>query len=109
MADQFDALFNQSVGAVFAPGSMALVALRLGLVLYAGLAAPALPPMLMNLFDMPLFRVAVLMMVVWIGGVDPSTALMVAIGFIVSMNALAGRRLLEAFGGMDMEKEAVMV
>lgn len=109
MADQFDALFNNSVGGIFAPGSTALIALRLSLILYASLAAPALPPALMDLFDKPLFRVLVLMLVVWIGGVDPSTSLMVAVGFVVSMNALAGRRMLEAFGGYDVEKEAVMV
>jgi len=107
--DSFDALFNNSVGSVFSPGSMALVALRLGLVLYAGLAAPVLPSVMLDLFDTPVFRVAVLMMVVWIGGVDPSTALMIAVGFIVSMNALAGRRLMEAFNGVEMDKEALMV
>lgn len=109
MADAFDALFNNSVGGIFAPESMALVALRLGLILYAGLAAPALPPAALKLFDKPLFRLVVLMLVVWIGGVDPSTALMVAVGFIVSMNYLSNRKLLEAFeNGGDMDGEAVL-
>lgn len=105
MADAFDSMFQQSVGSAFPAGSIAAAVLRLVLVLYAGMAAPSLPPAAMNLFENPLFRVAILMLVVWIGGTDPSTSLLIAVGFMVSMNTLSGKQMLERFGESQMMAE----
>lgn len=64
-------------------------AVTLFLVLYAGLAAPVLPSHIAGLFDYRLFKLAVLFLVlVLLKGQNHLTALLVSVGFVVSMNTL---------------------
>jgi hypothetical protein len=67
---------------------------NLFLVLYAGLAAPALPSNIASLFEHSVFKLLILfLVVVLLGGNNPTTALLVAIGFVVSMNTLSKYRV----------------
>jgi len=64
------------------------------LVLYAGLAAPALPAHVAGLFENSVFKILILVAVlVLLKGQNITTALLVAIGFVISMNTLSQYRV----------------
>lgn len=67
------------------------------LVLYAGMAKPKLPKFIKNAFENPMFRVAVLSLVVYRGNKNPTEALMIAVAFTVTMNALNEQKTKESF------------
>jgi hypothetical protein len=64
------------------------------LILYAGLAAPALPPQIAMLFDYSVVKILMLaLMLVLLRGQNFGIALLFAIGFVVSMNTLSHYRM----------------
>jgi len=64
------------------------------LVLYAGLAAPALPASIAGLFEHSVFKLMILVMVlVLLKGKNVTLALLVSIGFVVSMGTLSRYRV----------------
>lgn len=67
------------------------------LVLYAGMAKPKLPVFIKNAFENPMFRVAILSLVVYRGNKNPTEALMIAVAFTVTMNALNEQKTKESF------------
>ena len=66
-------------------------------VLYAGIAAPSLPGAISGLFDYAAVRIALLSLIVWNSNNNPSLSIMIAIGFVLSMNMLSGKKMLEKF------------
>ena len=95
--------FNKSVNnsLSFLDSPIASNLLKLILLLYAGVAAPKLPDYMAELFENVFFRIAFLFLIMWTGNKDPAFALLVAVGFVISMNALSGRKLLEAFAASN--------
>ena len=71
--------------------------LSLLLVLYGGLAAPKLPKKIIMLFDNNIFKIIYLSLIVYLGHKDPKFAIMIAIAFIVSMDALSKYKMFENF------------
>ena len=64
------------------------------LVLYAGMAAPALPARFAGLFEHSSFKLMILFLVLLLlKNNNPTTALLVAIGFTVSLNTLSKYRV----------------
>lgn len=69
-------------------------ATTLFLVLYAGLAAPALPASVAGLFEHSLFKLLILTLVLLlVKNQNPTTAILVAVAFVVSMNTLSKYRV----------------
>ncbi len=71
--------------------------LRLVALLYASMAAPRLPANVEAMFEKDLFKVAFLALIIWVGSKDLQLSVLLAIGFVVSVNHVSGRRLLETF------------
>lgn len=71
--------------------------LTLFLVLYGGMAKPDLPDFVMDLFDNPLFRVAVLFLIAFTASKNAQVALVVAVVFTVTMNLVSERKMAEGF------------
>jgi hypothetical protein len=92
----FNRMVNERIGWL-ASDPVASNALRLVLVMYAGMAAPRLHPAIDRLFSHPAFRVLVLSLVLWTANRDPSLSLVLAMVFVVSMNTLSGRGMFETF------------
>lgn len=63
-------------------------ALTLFLVLYAGMAAPNLPPSIARLFSNPLFRLLILFVILVLRNYSPVVSILVAIGFTLSLQVL---------------------
>jgi len=59
------------------------------LLMYAGLAAPALPASIAALFDQWWFKVSILFIVLAVRNYNPTIAILVAVGFMVSMQTLS--------------------
>jgi len=71
--------------------------LTLFLVLYGALARPDLPDFVMDLFDNALFRMLVLYLIAYTASNNPQVAILVAVGFTLTMNLLSERKMAEGF------------
>ena len=60
-------------------------AIKVFLGLYAGFAAPKLPPSILLLLDNMLFRVVLAFTIVLVATRDPSIALMISVAFIITL------------------------
>lgn len=74
--------------------------IKVFLVLYASLVAPKLPSGLAKLFKNPVFKVIVLFLIVYVAMKDPTVALLVAVGFTVSMVTLNKLETVNSLGGL---------
>ena len=91
--------YNSDINNVLSPLETPLLAglLRLFLILYGGLMAPALPDAVLKWFGYVPFRIFVLFLIAYTANKQPDIAILTAVGFYVSMNVLAGRRAFEKF------------
>ena len=62
--------------------------IRLILIVYASLAAPALPKNIASWFDNIFFKIGFLTLLAYTLNADPSVAIIAAIGFVVSLHTL---------------------
>tara|TARA_B100001093_G_C26168392_1_gene734657 strand:+ start:22 stop:522 length:501 start_codon:yes stop_codon:yes gene_type:complete len=75
-----------------------LAVLTVLLTLYVVFAAPELPEVLRRLFDLPLFRFAILFLVAYFAKYrNPTIALVVGLAFLFVTNLLSEGRLLESY------------
>lgn len=91
--------YNNDINNVLSPLDQPMVAglLRLFLVLYGGMVAPALPDSILKWFGFVPFRIFVLFLIVWVSNRDPSIAILIAVAFYTSINVLSGRKMFEKF------------
>ena len=97
--EQFNGQVNSILDPIATPPVRA--ALTLFLVLYGGLAAPALPEHIKKLFDHVVFRVLVLFLILWTGNRDPGLAIAVAVTFVVIINVANQKGAYERFGNIE--------
>ena len=67
--------------------------LTLFLVLYAGLAAPQLPERIAELFENEIFKLFIMFMIAYMSTKDTTVALLVAIGFAISIQTLTKQKI----------------
>lgn len=72
-------------------------ALTLFLVLYGAMARPDLPDFVSQLFDNAIFRMGVLFLIAYTSSKNIQVALLVAVGFTVTMQLLSERKIAEGF------------
>ena len=82
-----------------------IAALKLFLVIYAGVIAPQLPSKILHVFDNPVVKIAVLFLIVWSSSHDPGMAILVAVSLFVSLNLLAGRKAFDTFQTMQQQHQ----
>ena len=73
---------------------------RLFLILYAGLVAPRLPSQIGKLFDNTLFKVFILFLIAYTGVKDATIALLIAVGFTVSIVTLRKAESVDSIAGL---------
>ncbi len=69
--------------------------LHLILVLYAGLLAPKLPREVLFLFENQYFKLFIFSLILWTAQFSPSTAILLSLAFMISMNAANKKPLWE--------------
>ena len=91
--------YNADVNSALGPLDNPAVAgfLKLFLVMYGGMVAPHLPPSVLQWFQYPAFKIAVLFLILWTGSRDPSMAILISTVFYTSLNVLSGKKAFEAF------------
>jgi hypothetical protein len=94
--DGFNSLINNNLKTLKSNTILKSV-FTLSLVLYAGFAAPSLPNQVLVLFENPFFRIIILALVMWNINDDPAMSIMIAMVFVMVVNTLSGRKLLEKF------------
>ncbi len=67
------------------------------LVFYGGNAAPKLPNLILSLFENPVFRIFILSLIVYKGNSNPSTAILIAVGFTLVMDRINKQNFSEEF------------
>lgn len=97
MSQAFDNLVNFQLAFLNQP--MWTMVLGATVAMYAGLAAPQLPDSILRLFDNGLFRLAAIAFIMWTSTAQPTLAIVTAVAYVMALNALSGRRLLELFEG----------
>lgn len=63
-------------------------ALGLFLIVYASYAAPRLPPNILKLFDYPVVKLIIFFLIVYAAKVNPTIAIIAAVGVMVTIHAL---------------------
>jgi len=81
-------------------------AIHLSLVLYAARLAPEVPDVVSKLFQNPYFRLLVFSLILWTAQISPSTSILMAIAFMVSMNAVNQKPLWEFLDNIVAEPSA---
>lgn len=71
--------------------------IALFVVLYASNVSPRLPDVVMDLFNNPVFRVFVLFLVAYVANKNPAVALLVSVGFVVTLNVINRQEAEEGF------------
>jgi hypothetical protein len=91
--------YNNNINSVLSPldtpGVSAFI--RLFLILYGAMIAPALPDSLLKWFHFVPFKIMVLFLIVYTANHDPATAILIAVAFYTSLNILSGKRMFEEF------------
>ena len=74
-----------------------IAALTILITMYAASIRPELPPFIKQLFNNPLFRIVILFLVVVRANKNPTLALMIAIGFTLTVNFITEQEMTESF------------
>lgn len=81
----------------FLSNSYAMAIVKLLLVSYIAVIAPTPPSYVSTLFKNPIFKIVALATIAYISNIDFSVSIILAIVFVLGMNLLAGRGMLESF------------
>lgn len=90
---------NRTLNVALAPlntGMANAVAMVMALM-YANRVAPVLPAMVEDALQMPVVKVLVIALLIWMQTQNPVNSLVAAVVLVMVMNLLSGRNLLEAF------------
>ena len=79
--------------------------ITLVLILYTSVIAPKLPNSILKLFDYSIFRVLILSLVLYYGNKNTKLSIIIAVGFIISMNLLSKRKMFENFTELQPDLE----
>lgn len=75
--------------------------LLVGTTLYASLAKPALPRVIVQLFDNAIIKMVFYALIVLLMTRNVQASIIVAVGFYATMNFLSTKKAVEAFRGDD--------
>ncbi len=71
-------------------------ALALLLIIYAAYGAQRLPPYILGMFDMPLFKLLIFLLIVYLARKSPTLAIIAAVAFMVTLQVLTKMKIDDA-------------
>lgn len=90
------------IGYVLAnPYAMAII--KVSLVLYGAQIAPKAPGFLQSLFQYTLVKVLLIFLIIYLGEKDFQLSLLIAVIYVLGMNALSGRGVFESYSDYSSE------
>lgn len=81
----------------------AMAVIKIIIVMYAAQMAPRPPVMVTNLFKNTFFKLFALFVIVYLSERDFQLAVILAVVFVIGLNLLSGRGILESFGNYSSE------
>ena len=76
-------------------------------IMYAGLAAPNLPGPIARLFDFTVFKILVLALILYVNNFSPQIAIVVAVGFFLSLQTLSRSKVFDLAGEITRVKRLI--
>lgn len=76
-------------------------------IMYAGLAAPALPKVVARLFDYSIFKMLILALILYINNFSPAIAIMIAVGFFISLQTLSRSKVFDLAGEVSRIRKMI--
>lgn len=95
LINRFDNAANDVLNNVYRKPKLIRGVIHMLIILYAARIAPAMPSSVLKLFDNVYFKLFVFSLILWTAQFSPSTSLMVALAFMISVNLLNERGALE--------------
>lgn len=90
-----DALYNPYVASL----------VKIFFIMYAGMLAPKLPGAVAKLFDYTVFKILILALILYINNFSPDIAILVAVGFFISLQTLSRVKLFDFAGQYAQAKK----
>jgi hypothetical protein len=81
--------------------------LHLLLVLYAARLAPEIPQVVADLFVNPYFKLLIFSLILWTAQISPSTSILIALAFMVTLNHVNKKPLWEFLDNVDAATKIV--
>lgn len=107
----FDTGIQNLLGQYMKKQSIVKGVIHLLLVLYSARVAPDLPPQITDLFKNVYFKLFVFSLILWTAQFSPSTSILIALAFMVTVNYINNKPLWELLenvdGSMDSKEVAV--
>jgi hypothetical protein len=100
---QFDDQVNKTLSNLLQRQNLIRGLVHLMLVLYAARLAPTLPQQVLLLFENAYFKLFVFSLVLWTAQFSPSTSILIALGFMVSVNYATNKPLWEFLENMESQ------
>jgi len=91
---KFDKLVNESISPFFKPRVVKAV-VHLLIILYATRLAPTLPQAVLQVFENAYFKLFVFALILWTAQFSPSTSLLIALAFMMTVNFMNKKPLWE--------------
>lgn len=101
---QFDVAVNDLMVRVYKRPAMVSAVVHMLIILYATKLAPELPRSVLNIVQNPYFKLFIFSLILWTAKVSPSTSILVALAFMITMNYANSKPLwefLDNVGGYD--------
>jgi hypothetical protein len=95
LTKQFDAQINNILNNLIKKQYIVKGIVHLLLILYVARLAPTLPQQVLTLFENAYFKLFVFSLVLWTAQFSPSTSILIALGFMVSVNYATNKPLWE--------------
>ena len=102
---QYDDLVNNVLINYVKKPTLIRGVVHLLLILYAARLAPSLPKPVLLLFENAYFKLFIFSLVLWTAQFSPSTSLLIALGFMVSINYANQKPLWEFLENVEAEKK----
>jgi hypothetical protein len=92
---QFDTAANDLMVRVYKRPAMVSAVIHMLIILYATKLAPELPKSVLNIVNNPYFKLFIFSLILWTAKASPSTSILIALAFMITMNYANNKPLWE--------------
>jgi hypothetical protein len=103
---QFDTAANDLMIRVYKRPAMVSAVIHMLIILYATKLAPELPKSVLNIVNNPYFKLFIFSLILWTAKASPSTSILIALAFMITMNYANNKPLWEFLDNVDGNDES---
>lgn len=98
---KFDTVANDLMNRVYRRPQIVSALVHMLIILYAARLAPELPVAVLRIVNNPYFKLFIFALILWTAKASPSTSILIALAFMVTMNYVNNKVLWEFMGNVD--------